>query len=160
VLWAVVAATSTRFRTADQLGEHPSATVRHPTVAEALRRNRIELPGRGSLYGNFQENVDGGLFDRRGWLKFAALLVAINGLDGLGFIGTGMSFMRKDKVTRREEESHGEQVAINRDFVARSPGWVSVGARGIQASELTELGISADQAGFDRPAVCDHFQPW
>jgi len=78
----------------------------------------------------------------------------------LGSSALGMSFMRKDKVTRREEENHCEQPGINRGFVARSPGRVSVGARGIQGSELTELGISDDQAGFDRPAVCDHFQPW
>src|SRR5580658_9251953 len=99
-------------------------------------------------------------FDRRGWLKSVASLAVLAHFDGIIPLPFDIGFSRNDEVKDPERQN-----TVNRpESIASS--WLEpqigfqLAHEQFKVPELVELGIAADQAGFDLLAVSDHFQPW
>jgi TAT-translocated FGD2 family F420-dependent dehydrogenase len=101
-----------------------------------------------------------GLFDRRSWLKSTASLAFLpefcgicEAITGMGSTGTVEPDGQKGRRTMNTSESF-ESV-----WLTRQVGF-QLAHEQFPVPELVELGIAADQAGFELLAVSDHFQPW
>jgi hypothetical protein len=98
--------------------------------------------------------------DRRGWLKSVASLAVLARFDGIFPSRFDIGFSRNNEVKDQEG-----QHAVNRTELMAS-SWLKpqigfqLAHEQFKVPELVELGIAADQAGFDLLAVSDHFQPW
>jgi F420-dependent hydroxymycolic acid dehydrogenase len=101
-----------------------------------------------------------GLLDRRSWLEYAASLVGIASLDGFFSQEVRMSFPKKDKALWQEKESRvNKHESVASSWLDRQVGF-QLAHEQFKVPELVDLGIAADQAGFDLLAISDHFQPW
>jgi hypothetical protein len=99
-------------------------------------------------------------FDRRGWLKSVTSLAVLSRFDGIFRSPFDIGLSRNDEVKDQE----GQQTVNQRESMPSS--WLEpqigfqLAHEQFNVPELVELGIAADQAGFDLLAVSDHFQPW
>jgi len=99
-------------------------------------------------------------FDRRRWLKSTAFLTALAPFNRIlpSAFNTGIS--SKNKVNSSEEElTMNSTKPIASSWLEPQVGF-QLAHEQFKVPELVELGIAADQAGFDLLAVSDHFQPW
>jgi F420-dependent hydroxymycolic acid dehydrogenase len=99
-------------------------------------------------------------FDRRRWLKSIAFLTALAPFNRIfpSAFNTGIS--SKNKVNSSEEKlTMNSTEPIASSWVEPQVGF-QLAHEQFKVPELVELGIAADQAGFDLLAVSDHFQPW
>jgi TAT-translocated FGD2 family F420-dependent dehydrogenase len=100
-------------------------------------------------------------FDRRSLLKAAISILGVTGLDGIVQAATGARITKKSQqAPAREAQEHmNAQDRIEPSWLNRQVGF-QLAHEQFPVPELVELGVSADQAGFDLLAVSDHFQPW
>jgi TAT-translocated FGD2 family F420-dependent dehydrogenase len=99
-------------------------------------------------------------FDRRSWLKSVASFAVLARFGRILPSPFDMGLSRKDKIKEQERQD-----AVNRPESMAS-SWLEpqigfqLAHEQFKVPELVELGIAADEAGFDLLAVSDHFQPW
>jgi Luciferase-like monooxygenase len=99
-------------------------------------------------------------FDRRGWLRSVASLAVVAHFGRIFPSPFDLGLSGKGKV----EEQEGKDAVNRTESMAASWLQPQIGFQlaheQFKVPELVELGIAADQAGFDLLAVRDHFQPW
>jgi hypothetical protein len=99
------------------------------------------------------------LLDRRGWLKSTASLAVVAEFYGICAALTEMGSPRTGGL-------NGQKGLTMKTFQSFEPSWLTrqvgfqLAHEQFPVPELVDLGIAADQAGFDLLAVSDHFQPW
>jgi len=124
-----------------------------------LRQTVAEQPAKMTVSSQKSNRWTTCSSDRRRWLKSAASVVALAGFEGTFPSAFAGDFLRKNNIN----DQKGEQI-VNQESVAAS--WLEpqigfqLAHEQFKVPELVELGIAADQAGFDLLAVSDHFQPW
>lgn len=99
------------------------------------------------------------LFDRRGWLKAAASFAAITSVGGFVTSPAGAASLHEHQAISREEKSTVHRESLAASWLNRQIGF-QLAHEQFKVPDLVELGVAADQAGFDLLAVSDHFQPW
>ena len=99
--------------------------------------------------------------DRRRWLKSIASLAAFANFDGIFASGFNTGLSRKNNMVNDRETQHtvNQTEPIASSWLEPQIGF-QLAHEQFKVPELVELGIAADQAGFDLLAVSDHFQPW
>ena len=102
-----------------------------------------------------------GFINRRSWLKTAISLLGVTGLDGIFQTAIGARIKNESQETpvRTAQGNMNTQDRIESSWLTRQVGF-QLAHEQFPVPELVELGIAADQAGFDLLAVSDHFQPW
>jgi F420-dependent hydroxymycolic acid dehydrogenase len=101
-----------------------------------------------------------GSFDRRGWLRSLASLAVLAHFGRTFPLPFDLSLSGKDRIKEQEGKD-----AVNRTE-SMVGSWLQpqigfqLAHEQFKVPELVELGVVADQAGFDLLAVSDHFQPW
>jgi F420-dependent hydroxymycolic acid dehydrogenase len=98
--------------------------------------------------------------DRRSWLKSIASFAALAPFNQIfpSAFNTGIS--SKGKVTDPEGQQTMNQTEPLASLWLEPQIGFQLAHEQFKVPELVELGIAADQAGFDLLAVSDHFQPW
>jgi F420-dependent hydroxymycolic acid dehydrogenase len=94
--------------------------------------------------------------DRRNWLKSALSLAAIAAFPE---IAHPKKMGIKPPSTASNQEAHPMDTSVTSPWLHRQVGF-QLAHEQFTVPELVELGIAADQAGFDLLAVSDHLQPW
>jgi F420-dependent hydroxymycolic acid dehydrogenase len=101
-----------------------------------------------------------GVFDRRRCLQYAASVAVLTGFDRIFPSAFAADFSREGATS----DQKGQDTVNRKDSVASSWLEPQVGFQlaheQFKVPELVELGVAADEAGFDLLAVSDHFQPW
>jgi F420-dependent hydroxymycolic acid dehydrogenase len=106
-----------------------------------------------------QRPPQSGGMDRRSWLKSAVSLAAMVGFQGMVQPATGMTIAADSQGSRETQETMNTYHPIAASWLAPQVGF-QLAHEQFTVPELVELGIAADQAGFDLLAVSDHLQPW
>src|SRR5271169_3029782 len=95
--------------------------------------------------------TSGGTLDRRSMFKATVAAASLSGFLG-GTIMTGLSAMERPAAVELArtnfDQWHGRQVGFQ------------LAGEQFTVPQLVELGIAAEQAGFDVSAASDHLQPW
>jgi TAT-translocated FGD2 family F420-dependent dehydrogenase len=102
-----------------------------------------------------------GFINRRSLLKAAISLLGATGCGGILQAAVGARIGEKLQEMPAQE-GHGNMNTHDRiesSWLARQVGF-QLAHEQFRVPELVELGVAADQAGFDLLAVSDHFQPW
>ena len=99
--------------------------------------------------------------DRRRWLTSVASLAALVHFGGIFPSGFNTGLSRKNNMVNDQEGQHtvNQIETIASSWLEPQIGF-QLAHEQFKVPELVELGIAADQAGFDLLAVSDHFQPW
>jgi F420-dependent hydroxymycolic acid dehydrogenase len=98
--------------------------------------------------------------ERRGWLRSVVSLAVVAHFGRIFPSPFDLGLSGKNKI--KEQEG---QHAVNRTE-SMAASWLQpqigfqLAHEQFKVPELVELGVAADQAGFDLLAVSDHFQPW
>jgi F420-dependent hydroxymycolic acid dehydrogenase len=112
-----------------------------------------------NLLTSVKQQSPPGPIDRRSWLKSA---IAFLGLSSFRVVQSATARIEKNSQTAPAREAQNDmntQDPIAFSWLARQVGF-QLAHEQFVVPELVELGIAADQAGFDLLAVSDHFQPW
>lgn len=97
---------------------------------------------------------------RRSVLKMAASVFATINLQGIAASTLGIDFASRLSPASQEDKSNmNTRESVTPAWLGRQVGF-QLAHEQFTVRELVELGIAADQAGFDLLAVSDHFQPW
>ncbi len=96
---------------------------------------------------------------RRRILKMAASIFAAMNLQGTVSSAFGMSFVSGGSPSAEDQSDMNTRKSATPSWLTRQVGF-QLAHEQFTVPELVELGIAADQAGFDLLAVSDHFQPW
>src|SRR5579871_601114 len=101
-----------------------------------------------------------GFLDRRGWLRSLASFAVLARFGRTFPSPFDLGLSGKDKI----EEQEGKDTVNRTESMAASWLQPQIGFQlaheQFNVPELVDLGVAADQAGFDLLAVSDHFQPW
>lgn len=103
------------------------------------------------------------LLDRRSLLKLAVSLAAVAGFDELMLQAEGESSSPLSEAPNNEKvidmAKTNEQTVIPSYWLTQQIGF-QLAHEQFPVPELVELGVKAEQAGFDLLAFSDHLQPW
>jgi TAT-translocated FGD2 family F420-dependent dehydrogenase len=99
--------------------------------------------------------------NRRSLLQAVISLLGVTGFEGVlqAVVGSRIEKQSREKPGQEAQENMNMQDSIVSSWLARQVGF-QLAHEQFPVPELVELGIAADQAGFDLLAVSDHFQPW
>jgi F420-dependent hydroxymycolic acid dehydrogenase len=102
-----------------------------------------------------------GLINRRTLLKSSLALIGTTGPTGIVQKSLGRGATEHGCANQMQEVlgNMNEQDPVDSSWLARHVGF-QLAHEQFRVPELVELGIDAEQAGFDLLAVSDHFQPW
>lgn len=89
---------------------------------------------------------------RRAWLKLAALVAAAR-------LTKSSHGMQSENTTSRQGSIRHDSMKTSKPFHSKMVGFMLAHEQ-FPAPQLVELGVSAEQAGFDLLATSDHLQPW
>jgi len=108
-----------------------------------------------------KQEPNSGFINRRSLMNAAISLLGAMSLKGILQATTGAKIEEKSQETRAREAqgNMNAQDRIEPSWLARQVGF-QLAHEQFPVPELVDLGIAADQAGFDLLAVSDHFQPW
>jgi F420-dependent hydroxymycolic acid dehydrogenase len=103
------------------------------------------------------------VFDRRSLLKSIASLVGMTGLEGMLQQAIGMDWPEKSHQGLQTQGTYNmkpyKHPSIPESWLAQQVGF-QLAHEQFTVPELLNLGIAAEQAGFDLLAFSDHLQPW
>jgi F420-dependent hydroxymycolic acid dehydrogenase len=112
------------------------------------------------VFENRPDHWMAGLVTRRGLLKWVGSVVAGMSFHAVGQTMRGAHLSSRSGSIKQEGQSTvNTHKTIESSWLARQVGF-QLAHEQFTVPELVELGIAADQAGFDLLAVSDHFQPW
>jgi F420-dependent hydroxymycolic acid dehydrogenase len=97
--------------------------------------------------------------DRRSLLKSVIALLGTVGFQTIPSVALGVRQDSQESSPRKDEGTMNSQNQVTSSWLTRQVGF-QLAHEQFRVSELVELGIAADEAGFDLLAVSDHFQPW
>jgi F420-dependent hydroxymycolic acid dehydrogenase len=102
-----------------------------------------------------------GPINRRKLLNSTISLIGVTGIAGavLKSFGQGMGHLSNADYVQEVIGNMGGQDQVEASWLDRRVGF-QLAHEQFRVPELVELGIQAEQAGFDLLAVSDHFQPW
>ena len=99
-------------------------------------------------------------FDRRRWLKSVASLAVLTRFDRIFPSPFGVGSSREHQLNdQKGQTAVNQKESMDSSWLKPQIGF-QLAHEQFKVPELVELGIAADQAGFDLLAVSDHFQPW
>ncbi len=99
-------------------------------------------------------------FDRRRWLKSVASLGVLARFDRIFPSPSGVGSSREHQLNdQKGQTAVNQKKSMDSSWLKPQIGF-QLAHEQFKVPELVELGIAADQAGFDLLAVSDHFQPW
>ncbi len=101
------------------------------------------------------------MMNRRGILKFAASVGALSAFRGVAHatIGRGTGNTLREISAPEDRIAMNTNVSVGSHWLNRQVGF-QLAHEQFKVPELVELGVAAEQAGFDLLAFSDHFQPW
>lgn len=98
-------------------------------------------------------------FDRRTLLKSAALCASVAGIQNSILSAYGLSRIKAASEQKEKNPMPKQSDAVTTSWLKRQIGF-QLAHEQFTVPELVDLGVAADEAGFDLLAVSDHFQPW
>lgn len=100
-------------------------------------------------------------FNRRSLLKAAISLLGATWFEGILQAAGGARIEARSQNAQAQEAqgNMNPQDRIESSWLSRQVGF-QLAHEQFPVPELVDLGIAADEAGFDLLAVSDHFQPW
>jgi F420-dependent hydroxymycolic acid dehydrogenase len=126
-----------------------------PDNYEATKLKNLK---RESVYRQ-STDMRAGSFGRRTFFESVGALGAAAILHGMFQRVRAMSLAGIHEPMKPEESTLNTHEAVESSWLAHQVGF-QLAHEQFAVPELLELGIAADQAGFDLLAVSDHFQPW
>jgi F420-dependent hydroxymycolic acid dehydrogenase len=96
--------------------------------------------------------------DRRNLLKSAASLASLAGLKGIDAALAGIVHETPNQRRNVIDMTHSQK-SVTQPWLSRQIGF-QLADEQFTVPELVELGVAAEDAGFDLLAFSDHFQPW
>src|ERR1700732_493836 len=95
---------------------------------------------------------------RREFMKFAAASAVLSAMaGGVGAAETSAGAAAAGPASQSQTESQGGPMALS---IRKPMVGFMLGHEQFPVPELVQLGVLAEQAGFDLLATSDHFQPW